>query len=260
MDGLPVTVRLLDPPLHEFLPDTQELAIKEATVGLDRGGGPLYEAAKTWHEFNPMLGHPGRAPRGDQARPLRHAGAGPDGGGARAGRCRRPPDRRDHDPAHGEPRGAGPGPLLGGGGGGEALAAGDGGRGKKAGGPSGHDRGRLEVLIGTMIETPTRRAAGRRDRRGGRLLLVRHQRPDPDDLRLQPRRRRGPDDVGLPREGAPEAEPVRGRRPRRRGRAGPVGRRAGPGHPAGPQDRRVRRARRRPRVDRHLRRGRPATT
>ena len=34
MDGLPVTVRLLDPPLHEFLPDTDELAIKEATDGL----------------------------------------------------------------------------------------------------------------------------------------------------------------------------------------------------------------------------------
>ena len=36
MDGLPVTIRLLDPPLHEFLPDTEELAIKEATVGPDR--------------------------------------------------------------------------------------------------------------------------------------------------------------------------------------------------------------------------------
>ncbi len=34
MDGLPVTVRLLDPPLHEFLPPTGDLAIKEATVGL----------------------------------------------------------------------------------------------------------------------------------------------------------------------------------------------------------------------------------
>ena len=41
MDGLPVTIRLLDPPLHEFLPDTMELAIKEATVGSDRGGGPV---------------------------------------------------------------------------------------------------------------------------------------------------------------------------------------------------------------------------
>src|SRR5207253_308581 len=34
MDGLPVTVRLLDPPLHEFLPSTEELAIKQATEGL----------------------------------------------------------------------------------------------------------------------------------------------------------------------------------------------------------------------------------
>ena len=40
MDGLPVTVRLLDPPLHEFLPSTEELAIKEATVGLNRRGAP----------------------------------------------------------------------------------------------------------------------------------------------------------------------------------------------------------------------------
>ncbi|MGO9029869.1 MAG: pyruvate, phosphate dikinase [Acidimicrobiales bacterium] len=56
MDGLPVTIRLLDPPLHEFLPDTQELAIKEATTGLTVEEARLYEAAKAWHEFNPMLG------------------------------------------------------------------------------------------------------------------------------------------------------------------------------------------------------------
>jgi pyruvate, orthophosphate dikinase len=56
MDGLPVTVRLLDPPLHEFLPDTGELAIKEATVGLTGEEQALFEAAKQWHEFNPMLG------------------------------------------------------------------------------------------------------------------------------------------------------------------------------------------------------------
>ena len=35
MDGLPVTVRLLDPPLHEFLPSVEELRIKQATSGLD---------------------------------------------------------------------------------------------------------------------------------------------------------------------------------------------------------------------------------
>jgi len=56
MDGLPVTIRLLDPPLHEFLPDTMELAIKEATVGLTDEEEALFEAAKAWHEFNPMLG------------------------------------------------------------------------------------------------------------------------------------------------------------------------------------------------------------
>jgi pyruvate,orthophosphate dikinase len=56
MDSLPVTIRLLDPPLHEFLPDTMELAIKEATVGLSAEETLLFDAAKTWHEFNPMLG------------------------------------------------------------------------------------------------------------------------------------------------------------------------------------------------------------
>ncbi len=56
MDGLPVTVRLLDPPLHEFLPRTEELAIKAATQGLDDEERALFRAAETWHEFNPMLG------------------------------------------------------------------------------------------------------------------------------------------------------------------------------------------------------------
>ncbi len=56
MDGLPVTIRLLDPPLHEFLPSTEELAIKEATVGLTDEEARLFAAAQTWHEFNPMLG------------------------------------------------------------------------------------------------------------------------------------------------------------------------------------------------------------
>ncbi len=56
MDGLPVTVRLLDPPLHEFLPSTEELAIKERTTGLTPEEQDLYDAAKAWHEFNPMLG------------------------------------------------------------------------------------------------------------------------------------------------------------------------------------------------------------
>ncbi|MFZ0664306.1 MAG: pyruvate, phosphate dikinase [Acidimicrobiales bacterium] len=56
MDRLPVTVRLLDPPLHEFLPDTTELAVKEATVGLTEEEKTLYRAALEWREQNPMLG------------------------------------------------------------------------------------------------------------------------------------------------------------------------------------------------------------
>jgi pyruvate,orthophosphate dikinase len=56
MDGLPVTVRLLDPPLHEFLPDTEELAIKQATAGLSAEEEALLRAARSWQEVNPMLG------------------------------------------------------------------------------------------------------------------------------------------------------------------------------------------------------------
>ena len=56
MDGLPVTVRLLDPPLHEFLPRVDELEIKEATVGLTPEEQNLLAAARSWHEVNPMLG------------------------------------------------------------------------------------------------------------------------------------------------------------------------------------------------------------
>jgi pyruvate,orthophosphate dikinase len=56
MDGLPVTVRLLDPPLHEFLPSTEELVLKKATTGLTEDEEKLLRAAEQWHEFNPMLG------------------------------------------------------------------------------------------------------------------------------------------------------------------------------------------------------------
>jgi pyruvate,orthophosphate dikinase len=56
MDGLPVTVRLLDPPLHEFLPDVESLLVKESTVGLGEQERRLLAAAKSWREANPMLG------------------------------------------------------------------------------------------------------------------------------------------------------------------------------------------------------------
>jgi len=58
MDGLPTTIRLLDPPLHEFLPDLTELSVKIALAGdnatdQDR---KLLEAVRRLHEQNPMLG------------------------------------------------------------------------------------------------------------------------------------------------------------------------------------------------------------
>jgi pyruvate,orthophosphate dikinase len=56
MDGLPVTVRLLDPPLHEFLPDHEELLVQQARGELDAEGERLLAAAQAWREANPMLG------------------------------------------------------------------------------------------------------------------------------------------------------------------------------------------------------------
>jgi pyruvate,orthophosphate dikinase len=67
MAGLPVTIRLLDPPLHEFLPNAEELLVEltkmqasghetsEAYRNMER----LLKKVRALHEFNPMLGHRG---------------------------------------------------------------------------------------------------------------------------------------------------------------------------------------------------------
>ena len=58
MDGLPVTIRLIDPPLHEFLPDYTELSVKVAVAG-DKATEQdlrLLDAVRRLHEQNPMLG------------------------------------------------------------------------------------------------------------------------------------------------------------------------------------------------------------
>ncbi|HET6352696.1 pyruvate, phosphate dikinase [Streptomyces sp.] len=55
MDGLPVTIRLIDPPLHEFLPDRTELAVRVATAPTDRDRR-LLAAVERMQESNPMLG------------------------------------------------------------------------------------------------------------------------------------------------------------------------------------------------------------
>ncbi len=58
MDGLPVTIRLLDPPLHEFLPATEQDLVDLARR-LGRDEQELRMKVKSLHEFNPMLGHRG---------------------------------------------------------------------------------------------------------------------------------------------------------------------------------------------------------
>src|SRR5665811_2394764 len=60
MDGLPVTIRLLDPPLHEFLPDFTELSVRvavaEAHGEVVERDVRLLQAVLQLHEQNPMLG------------------------------------------------------------------------------------------------------------------------------------------------------------------------------------------------------------
>ena len=60
MDGLPVTIRLIDPPLHEFLPDytdlSVEVALRDEKGNSDSLQHKLLETVKRLHEENPMLG------------------------------------------------------------------------------------------------------------------------------------------------------------------------------------------------------------
>ena len=58
MDGLPVTIRTLDPPLHEFLPHTEE-ETRALARKLKVKGKHLWASVQTLHEANPMLGHRG---------------------------------------------------------------------------------------------------------------------------------------------------------------------------------------------------------
>jgi len=66
MDGFPVTIRTLDPPLHEFLPRREDLMVEIAVLEATKPRSPKLKGLKTLlrrveelHEFNPMLGHRG---------------------------------------------------------------------------------------------------------------------------------------------------------------------------------------------------------
>ena len=58
MQGLPVTIRFLDPPLHEFVPHTEE-EIKELSEDMHISVEEIHNVIDSLHEFNPMMGHRG---------------------------------------------------------------------------------------------------------------------------------------------------------------------------------------------------------
>lgn len=58
MEERPVTIRLLDPPLHEFIPHTEE-ELRELAEQIGKPYEKLAKKAEELHEFNPMLGHRG---------------------------------------------------------------------------------------------------------------------------------------------------------------------------------------------------------
>ena len=101
MDGLPVTIRLIDPPLHEFLPDLTDMSVKVALAGdkATEKDRKLLDAVRRLHEQNPMLGLrgvrlglviPGLFDM--QVRAIAHAAAAAQEGG-------QGPAAGDHDPA-----------------------------------------------------------------------------------------------------------------------------------------------------------------
>ncbi|MGX1120763.1 pyruvate,orthophosphate dikinase [Streptomyces ambofaciens] len=244
MDGLPVTVRLLDPPLHEFLPDITELSVRVALAESRQEPHEnelrLLQAVHRLHEQNPMLGlrgvRLGLVIPGLFTMQVRAIAEGRRRAQGRQGR----PARRDHDPAGRHRPGAGDRPR---------------------GGRPGHRRGRgghrheAEAVDRHDDRAAARRADRRSDRRGRGVLLLRHQRPDPDRVGLQPRRRRGQLLHRLPGKGHLRRLPVRDHRQGRRRLPGRRRREGRPRHAPRPEARCLRRARRRPGVGPLLPRG-----
>ena len=236
MDGLPMTIRLLDPPLHEFLPDLTELSVqgragrRQATAADHK----LLEAVRRLHEQNPMLGL--RGVRLGLVIPGLYRDAGP------GDRATRP--RTGSRPA-GDPQPEIMIPLVG--------ATSRSSKSVREEAEQGAGRGRrgdrrrtCTVLIGTMIEVPRAALTAGQIAEAAEFfsfgtndltqMAWGFSRDDVEALVLQP----------LPRDGHLRRLPVRDDRRGGRRPAGADRRRGGPGHQAGPEDRRLRRARRRP--------------
>ena len=239
MGSLPVTIRLLDPPLHEFLPHTEE-EIAEVAQAMGADPKKLGDRARDLQEFNPMLGfrgcrvaiaYPEIAEM--QARAIFEAAVEAERATGVA------VDAGNHGAADRQQDGARSGQ-----------------RAHRRHGANGCRREQNEAQIpGRHHDRIAARGAdGGRDRADRGVLLVRHQRSDPDRVRHQPRRR-----VELSQhlhgQGHPAGRSVRVDRPRRCRRAHSHCRRARPQGAQKPETRHLRRARRRSRLDRFLPRG-----
>jgi len=220
LKGKPATIRLLDPPLHEFLPHTEEQQRELATkMGVRLKF--VKQRVSQLHEFNPMLGHRGcrlgiAYPEITemQARAIFEAAAAVKKSGGE--RNRPPRGRRGH---------------------------GQEGREVQIHGRH-HDRG------------APRRPDRRPDCRDRRVLQLRHQRPHPDRSGRESRRH-GQLPGGLHRERHLSAQPVRHSRQGGRGPVDGDRRRKRPQDTPGHQARHLRRTRRRPRVGEVLPQARP---
>ena len=225
MHGLPVTIRLLDPPLHEFLPKTDE-EIADVAAVLNLKPSELRERVDALHEFNPMLGHRGCRLAISypeiaemQARAIFEAAveAARETGAAVVPEIMVPlvglKTELDYVKA-----------CI------DAVA-------KEVIGESGIE---IEYLVGTMIELPRSALRAHVIAEIRRLLLLRHQRPDADHLRHLPRRRR-PVPQHLYPEGHRREGSLRLARFRRRRRTDPDRRRTRPPHQERPEARHLRR-------------------
>ncbi len=224
MKGLPVTIRLLDPPLHEFLPHTQA-EIEEVARAMNTDPRRLADRARNLAEFNPMLGfrgcrlaiaYPEIAEM--QARAIFEAAveAGKRTGKAVGLEVMVPliATKAEFDLIKARIDATAQSVMR------ETGA-------------------KLSYQVGTMIELPRACLVGRRDRRDRGVLFVRHQRSDADHLRHQPRRR-----VEFPRhlyrEGNSGGRSVHLGGPQRRRGAGEDRRRTRPQDPSESQGRHLR--------------------
>ena len=172
MAGLPVTIRLLDPPLHEFIPHGDE-GIAEVAKAAGADPAKLRARAHALAEANPMLGHRGCRLGHHISRDLRDAGPGDIRSGPRCGGEKRQACRaRNHDPAGRVQKRT-------------RFSEGPHRRGRRR-----HQRanaGKRAALSDRYHDRASaRRLDGGRHRGDRGILLLRHQRSDADDIGCEP--------------------------------------------------------------------------